>query len=199
MRGRTGAAAPTLAGALLTMLALAGCAGAGTGQVSQIEAAPGSAVPAAGASAGTGGPSADAAQSASAQVLAAYTGMRQAQEAAEASGTTQGSGLEAYATGKAFIDITASVIQEASVGREMIGIPLLHPRVTALDLNARPATATVTDCMDVSGWQSVDKATGKYVAVTSSSHNSFVSVSQAALGPNGWQITETEVNRSMPC
>jgi hypothetical protein len=177
------------AGAVLLLAGCAGCAGPGTGQVTEIPPGPAAAAD----------PAQSPAQSATAQVLAAYLGMRQAQVTAEADATTEGSDLGAYASGKAFVQITAAVIQEAAEGRVMIGIPLLDPRVTALDLTAQPPTATVTDCIDVGGWQSEDKATGQYVAVTSAAHNSFVSVSQAQRGPDGWTITETDVNRSKPC
>jgi len=184
-------AAPLSAAAALLLALCAGCSAPGTGRVTEIGAGP--AAPAAAT------PSLDPAQSATAQVLAAYNGMRQAQVTAEAEATTEGSGLGVYASGKAFVEITAAVVQEAAEGRVMIGIPLLDPRVTALDLSAQPPTATVTDCIGVGGWQSVDQATGQYVAVTSSAHNSFVSVSQAQRGADGWTITETEVNRSKPC
>jgi len=44
----------------------------------------------------------------------------------------------------------------------------------------------------------VDQFTGKDITAPST-HSSFVSVSQAQLGQDGWRITETEVNRSKPC
>jgi hypothetical protein len=168
---------------------LAGCAAGG--QVSQIAAAPAAAP-------GPPTPSLSPAQAATAQVLAAYTGMRQAQAQAEAAGTTQDVPLGSYAAGKALIQITASVGQDAARDWVMVGIPLLHPRVTALELSAAPPTATVTDCLDVSGWHLVDEFTGKDVTAPSA-HSSFVSVSQAQLGPDGWRITQTDVDRSKPC
>lgn len=175
---------------VLAALALTGCATAG-GQVSQIASAP--TVAAASAS-----PSPDPAQAATAQILAAYTGMRQAQEQAEAAGTTQNVSLSAYAGGKALVDIVSAVGEDAARDWVMVGIPLLDPKVTALDLNGTPPTATITDCMNVSGWHLVDQFTGKDVTAPAT-HSSFLSVSQAQLGSDGWRITQTEVNRSNPC
>jgi hypothetical protein len=177
-----------LAGAAL-LLALAGCAQ--PGQVAQIGAAP----PAAPAPpTPTPGPN----QAAVTRILAAYTGMRQAQAAAEDAGSMQNVSLDSYAAGAALVEIVSSVGQNAGNGWRMVGAPVLDPKVTALDLNGSPATATITDCMDVAGWHTVDQFTGKDVTAPST-HSSFVSVSQAQLGRNGWRITETEVNRSKPC
>lgn len=179
---------PLAAGALL---ALAGCAQ--SGQVVQIGAAP----PAA-ADSPTASPTQDPAQAATAQILAAYTGMRQAEVSAEDSGTTQNVSLSDYAAGNALVSITSDVGQDAANGWRMVGLPQLNPKVTALDLTGRPPTATVTDCMNVSGWHMVDQFTGKDITAPSA-RSSFVSVSQAQLGQDGWRITQTEVNRSKPC
>ena len=177
-----------LLSAAIALAAHTGCAKAG--QVAQVgSGAPGAASPT---------PAQDPAQAATAQVLAVYTGMRQAQAAAEDAGTVQNVSLGSYATGKALIALTSAVGQDAANGWRMVGVPQLDPKVTALDLNGQPPTATVTDCMNVSGWHTVDQFTGKDITAPST-HSSFVSVSQAQLGPDGWRISETEVNRSKPC
>jgi len=177
--------------AACALLVLTGCAQ--SGQVSQIGAAP-SAAP----DSPTASPSQDPTQAATTQILAVYTGMRQAQVSAEDSGTTQNVSLSDYAAGKALIAITSDVGEDAAKDWRMAGLPQLNPKVTALDLSSRPPTATVTDCMNVSGWHMVDQVTGKDITAPSA-QSSFVSVSQAQLGQDGWRITETEVNRSKPC
>ena len=174
---------------LLVPLLLTGCAR--SGQVAQVASAP----PAATASAA---PTQDPTQAATTQILAVYTGMRQAQAAAEDAGSVQNVSLGSYAAGKALVAIITAVGQDASNGWRMVGVPQLDPKVTALDLNGQPPTATVTDCMNVAGWHTVDQFTGKDITAPSA-HSSFVSVSQAQLGQNGWRITETEVNRSKSC
>ncbi|MBC3841779.1 hypothetical protein GXW82_20815 [Streptacidiphilus sp. 4-A2] len=84
----------------IAVAAPAGCA-AQSGQVAQIGAAPsGSAAPS---------PSQNPAQAATAQVLAAYTGMRQAQAAAEDAGSVQNVPLGDYAGGKALVEIISAV------------------------------------------------------------------------------------------
>ncbi|QMU76156.1 hypothetical protein GXW83_10815 [Streptacidiphilus sp. PB12-B1b] len=178
----------SLVATVAALTALAGCAA--HGQVAQIAAAP--------AATAAATPAADPTRTATAAVLAAYTGMRQAQEQAEAAGTTQNVSLGSYATGKALVQISAAVGQNAAQDWVMVGLPVLDPKVTALDLAAAPPTATVTDCMNVSGWHLVDEFTGKDVTAPSA-HASFVSVSQAQLGPDGWRITQTDVDRSRPC
>jgi len=176
-----------LAAALL--LGVTGCAHS-SGQVAQVGSAP--------AATASPTPTQDPDQAATAQILAAYTGMRQAQAAAEDAGTVQNVSLGSYAAGQALIEIVTAVGQDAGNGWRMVGAPVLDPKVTALELNSRPPTATVTDCMNVAGWHTVDQFTGKDITAPST-HSSFVSVSQAQLGQDGWRITETEVNRSKPC
>jgi len=178
---------PTVVAAAL--LALTGCAQ--SGQVAQVSSAP----PVATASPT---PTQNPDQAATTQILAVYAGMRQAQAAAEAAGSMQNVSLGSYAAGSAFDAIVTAVGQDAGNGWRMVGAPVLDPKVTALALNAQPPTATITDCMNVAGWHTVDQFTGKDITAPST-HSSFVSVSQAQLGQNGWRITETEVNRSMPC
>ena len=177
----------------LALCTLTACSPGG-GQVSQIAPAGTASAPAPVAAS----PSSDPTLTATAAVLAAYTGMRQAQEQAEDSSSTIGVDLSAYTSGKAFVAITAAVIENSAKGWVMVGAPILNPKVTALDLSASPATATVTDCMDVGGWHAVVQATHQDVTAASA-HSSFISVSQAQLGPDGWRITETDVNRSRPC
>lgn len=182
-----------LAAVGLALCTLTACSPGG-GQVSEITPAGSASAQAAVAAS----PSSNPTQTATAAVLAAYAGMRQAQVAAEDSSSTIGVDLSSFTSGKAFVAITAAVTENAAKGWVMVGSPVLNPKVTALDLSASPATATVTDCMDIGGWHAVVQATHQDVTVAST-HSSFISVSQAQLGPDGWRITQTDVNRSKPC
>lgn len=182
-----------LAAVGLALCTLTACSPGG-GQVSEI-------APAGTASASApvvASPSSDPTQAATAAVLAAYSGMRQAQVAAEDSSSTADVDLSSYASGKAFVEITASVASNAAKGLVMTGSPILNPKVTALDLAGHPPTATVTDCMDLAGWRLLLQSTHQDMTAASTYHR-FISISQAQLGPNGWLITETSVDRSKPC
>ncbi|MER5639427.1 hypothetical protein ABT095_21020 [Kitasatospora sp. NPDC002227] len=62
-------------------------------------------------------------------------------------------------TGKAFADSIATVRQLRAAKMVMTGTPRTSPVVKQLDLAAKPATATIEDCLDVSGWHQADAAT----------------------------------------
>ncbi|MFF4339273.1 hypothetical protein ACFY00_04930 [Kitasatospora sp. NPDC001540] len=68
--------------------------------------------------------------------------------------------LRQYATGSAFTDTVISLTQLHDAKLVMTGEPRTAPTLKSLDLQANPPTATVADCLDVSGWHQAD-ATSK--------------------------------------
>ena len=103
------------------------------------------------------GPDAAAAR----QVLALYTGWWQAQATAYSQGSRASTGLRLYATGQALSGSLVNLHRLQEAGMAMQGRPRSNARVTALDLTSTPHTATVEDCLDVSGWHQIDARTKK--------------------------------------
>ncbi len=72
---------------------------------------------------------------------------------------SDGTPLRQYATGAAFTETVISLTQLHDNKLVMIGRPRTSPVLKSLDLQANPPTATVEDCLDVSGWHQADATT----------------------------------------
>jgi hypothetical protein len=95
-------------------------------------------------------------------VLRAYQGFWTAQVKALNSGQIPGSGLQTYATGAALSGVDANAFRLSQAGMRMSGQPLRSPKVTAIGPVAAASgvqTATLDDCLDVSGWHQIDSTT----------------------------------------
>ncbi|MFJ8042025.1 hypothetical protein ACIRBX_16140 [Kitasatospora sp. NPDC096147] len=67
--------------------------------------------------------------------------------------------LQLYSSGQALSDAMATVTQLGERKLVMVGSPRHSPLVTAVDPDAKPPTATVEDCLDVSDWHQADAKT----------------------------------------
>ncbi|MFC1419573.1 hypothetical protein ACEZDE_23485 [Streptacidiphilus sp. N8-3] len=95
-------------------------------------------------------------------VLRAYAGYWAAQVQALNSGQVTGSGLQTFTTGAALSAVNANSFRLTQAGLVMSGQPGRNPVVTAISAVAPSSgvqTATVEDCLDVSGWHQVDART----------------------------------------
>ncbi|QKW22831.1 hypothetical protein HUT16_30400 [Kitasatospora sp. NA04385] len=72
---------------------------------------------------------------------------------------SDGTPLRQYATGSAFTETVISLTQLHDNKLVMIGRPRTSPILKSLDLQANPPTATVEDCLDVTGWHQADAST----------------------------------------
>ena len=73
----------------------------------------------------------------------------------------------------------------------MHGQPSSHPVVTALNTAASPATVLVADCVDMTHWIEVQKATGKPVSAGSGGHEA-VSVVVVDYPGHGWLVQQSK-------
>lgn len=95
-------------------------------------------------------------------VLRAYQGFWAAQVEALNSGQVTGSGLQTYATGAALSAVDSNSFRLTQAGLRMSGQPTRNPQVTAISAIAAGSgvqTATIEDCLDVTGWHQVDAKT----------------------------------------
>ncbi|MEU5384880.1 hypothetical protein ACWEPB_20615 [Kitasatospora cineracea] len=72
---------------------------------------------------------------------------------------SDGTPLRQYATGAAFTDTVISLTRLHDNKLVMVGQPRTSPVLKSLDLQANPPTATIDDCLDVSGWHQADATT----------------------------------------
>ncbi|MFJ4674795.1 hypothetical protein [Kitasatospora sp. NPDC088783] len=94
--------------------------------------------------------------------VTAYQGWWDVQVKVLGRSDSDGTPLRQYATGAAFTDTVISLTQLHDNGLVMVGQPRTSPVLKSLDLQANPPTATIGDCLDVSGWHQAD-ATSKEI------------------------------------
>ena len=108
------------------------------------------------------GPSALPTTTTSVLVLRAYAGYWAAQIKALDSGKVTGSGLQTYSTGAALSGAYTDSQRLNQAGLLMSGAPHNNPTVTGIGAAAPSSgvrTATVQDCLDITGWHQVDLKT----------------------------------------
>ncbi|MFJ5921778.1 hypothetical protein ACIQF6_04115 [Kitasatospora sp. NPDC092948] len=91
--------------------------------------------------------------------VTAYQSWWDARVAAFERSNSDGTALGQYATGNALSEALLSLTQLHDAKLVMTGAPKTSPIVKELDLQANPPTATIEDCLDVSGWHQADAAT----------------------------------------
>jgi hypothetical protein len=95
-------------------------------------------------------------------VLRAYQDFWTAQVQALDTGQLAGSGLQTYATGAALSAVDADSFRLTQAGLLMAGQPRRDPVVASVSAVAPASgvqTATIHDCLDVTGWHQVDATT----------------------------------------
>ncbi|MEV4555392.1 hypothetical protein AB0K51_00180 [Kitasatospora sp. NPDC049285] len=153
-----------ISGLVLAFL-LTGCGSGGAGSADRLgtpsanlptAAATGSAAP---APSGTPVPSEGLEGAAGQAALTTYQSWWDAQADTFGRSDSDGTVLRLYATGTALGDTLATLDQLHRAKLVLIGKPRTSPVLKGLDLQANPATATITDCLDVTEWHQADAAT----------------------------------------
>ncbi|MEU0133956.1 secreted protein/lipoprotein [Streptomyces sp. NPDC006296] len=193
-------------GAAALVLVLAGC-GRGGGAGESDAKPPGSAPSASAADTGTpvssaprATPAPETSDGAVSAVLEVYRLMSAEQEAAYRAGSSAGTDLGRYTTPAAASETGTELARMRKQGTAMRGTRGHAPEVTALHLGARPATATVRDCVDVSGWQTLDTTTGWRLPPTAGLPARHVATA-ALERPEGepWKVSAYTEHRDRPC
>ncbi|MFF3128926.1 hypothetical protein ACFVRD_43365 [Streptomyces sp. NPDC057908] len=177
-----------LYGAVALVLALAGCGGGG-----------GDEKPSAGATAApsptrTADP--DAAEKTA--VLAAYRGMSAAEVRTYATGKLDPE-LIRYADHRALADIKSTLFWYQQQGTVMKGEPKRTAEVTALDTESTPLKAVITDCVDSSGYDKVEKDSGKAAASPSGPRRHLVTSTAQRSRTGPWKIYTSTIERGRTC
>jgi hypothetical protein len=145
-------------------------------------------------------PQADTAeQEARTSALAAYDNYRKAYVAAAASGDVEGKELAKYTGDPLLRQLKYELIQKRDQGLTTKGQPSWSARVTKVNVDSRPFTATIEDCFDGSNWQTVYKSNGKPAGVPGQAKR-YVVTAEAALYDDGrWLIRQSTAQRERPC
>ncbi|MER7467896.1 hypothetical protein [Streptomyces sp. NPDC097981] len=132
-------------------------------------------------------------------VLAAYDGFWAESVKAYATGTEKDTRLVDFAA-KAALDRTLADIanmQKAGVAKQ--GSPGHKSEATALNLSGERPTATVTDCLDLSTWQTVERATGTVRPYPSAQPMRYVAVAEIEQWAGRWMVVKMTPNGDNKC
>ncbi|MFF5725041.1 secreted protein/lipoprotein [[Kitasatospora] papulosa] len=191
----------------MLVLLLTGCAGGGAEGAS--DAKPSGGVPSTTAaaapetplsSAPLATPAPGAAGHAEAEVLEAYRLMAAEYEKAYRAASAEGTNLGRYMMPAASGEVEKDLARMAGQGAAMRGELVHDPEVTALAATAQPPTATVRDCVDASGWQTLDTTTGWRIPRSDDRLSRYVATARMELTPGGrWKATAYTVDEKRSC
>lgn len=134
-----------------------------------------------------------------AKVLAVYRAMTEAEAEAYRTGTDKDTGLERYVTldalGQTRLDL-ARMKEAGTVVRGEIGH---DPEVTSLDLEAKTPTAKLSDCIDLSKYQTYDVRAKKVIPLPSEQPLRYTATATAERWDGRWMITEVNTQGGGTC
>ncbi|MFD3556881.1 hypothetical protein ACFWWA_32965 [Streptomyces goshikiensis] len=144
-------------------------------------------------------PSADPQASEKAKALAAYDGFWVETVKAYESGTDKGTKLVNYAANSALDDALTDITNMQKAGITKQGSPGHRPEATALNLSSQRPTATITDCLDLSTWRTIDRATGKVQPYPSEQPLRYIAVAEVELWAGQWLVVKMTPNGDRTC
>lgn len=183
VRIRKHATAVLLAGSLV---ALAGCSDSGS-EASPSESNSRTATPSASPSS-TADPEKEAASRA---ILADYRRYWDEKEQAYAHASLDGTELNKYAVGTALAAAKQDLKAMKSNGQVAQGKVTLSPQIRTMDLTRKVPSATVRDCVDITGWKLVNASTGKEIKLPKERLTRYVSIVKAEKWGDRWVVLST--------
>lgn len=130
-------------------------------------------------------------------ILEVYDSFREASITAAATADYESTELAEYVAQPLLGEMLNSLQQMSEAGIHNTGRPTWSPTVTALRLDTSPPSATIEDCLDITGWLVVDD-NGEPLPAPSGLTR-YVVVVQAKQVSDRWYIYETVANRSQAC
>jgi hypothetical protein len=145
-------------------------------------------------------PSEDAGEETAKQrALAAYAGYLEAARIAEAIPDPNHPGLEKYLADPLLTTVRVAINDVKEHGAMRTGKLISDPRVTAVSLDTVPATVTIQDCIDASGYRMV-YADNRAKTYPGHAAGRYVATATAALyGDGRWLINSGVAHRDQPC
>ncbi|MFC7018070.1 hypothetical protein ACFQMH_41610 [Streptomyces viridiviolaceus] len=134
-----------------------------------------------------------------AKVLEAYRGMTQAEAEAYRTGSEKGTGLERYATLDALGQTRLDLARMKEAGTVVRGEVGHEPKVTSLDLAAETPKATLSDCIDLSKYQTYDVRAKKVIPLPSEQPLRYVATATAERWDGRWMITKVDTQGGGEC
>ncbi|AYG77976.1 hypothetical protein DWB77_00083 [Streptomyces hundungensis] len=133
-------------------------------------------------------------------VLASYNAMWVEQMKAYRKADASGTDLEKYATLDALAKVRIDLAKMKQRGTVIRGAMGHQVTVTKLDLSPKTPTAAMTDCVDLSNWQTWDTKANKPIPLPSAQPMRYLAQVKAERWDGGrWMITDFITKGSQPC
>lgn len=139
----------------------------------------------------------DAAQNSA--VLAAYNAMTSEQAKAYKQASAKGTDLKQYANLNALSKIEIDLARMQQVGTVVRGEIGHEAKVSMLDLQAKPPRATVSDCVDLSKYQTYDTRAKKVVPLPSEQPLRYVATARVEQWDGRWLVTDIDTQGGSTC
>ncbi|MEW2078101.1 MULTISPECIES: hypothetical protein [unclassified Streptomyces] len=184
----------TMTAASLTLCALVALSACGASDGDGEAAVETSPTPSASSSA-----SSDPKEAVKREAIAAYQGYWQEMEKLYADESGAGANLKKYAASAALKNATADAKRTHDRGLINIGdVRVIDPAVTKYDAKGKIPNATISGCLDISQWQTVDVDTKKPVTLPSNRLTKYLIVSTLEKWPEGWRVIRDKP-QGKPC
>jgi hypothetical protein len=125
-----------------------------------------------------------------AAVLAAYDGMTTEQAKAYRQASVKGTALEKYATLDALSKIELDLYRMKEAGTIVRGEIGHDAKVTDLDLKAKIPKATLSDCVDLSKYETYDVKAKKVIPLPSEQPLRYIATAKAERWDGRWMVTD---------
>jgi hypothetical protein len=137
--------------------------------------------------------SVDPTEAAKMEAIAAYEGYWQEMERFYADRSGGGADLGKYAASAALKNAETDAKRAHDRGRIYTGeVNVIAPTVTKFDAEGQIPNATISSCLDISKWQTVDAETKKPVTLPSNRLTKFLIVSVVEKRSEGWRVIRDE-------
>ncbi|MFI2361076.1 hypothetical protein ACH5AG_41310 [Streptomyces anulatus] len=167
-------------------LALTGCGGGDDG------AKPSAAPPAASSPTPAATTSADPDAAEKTAVITSYEAMTREQMKAYRQADATGTDLEKYATTEALGQIRNDLANMQTAGTVVRGELGHDTEVTGLDMEAQTPTATLSDCVDLSGYETYDVKAKKAIPLPTEQPLRYVMTATAQRWDGRWMVTDID-------
>jgi hypothetical protein len=141
----------------------------------------------------TASATADPKEAAKKEAIAAYGAYWQEMETLYADPTGRSAHLDQYAAAAALKNAEADAKSTHDRGLINTGdVAVTNQRVTEVNATRKIPNATVSSCLDISQWQTVNAETRKPVSLPDNRLTKYVIVSTVEKYPEGWRVTSDE-------
>lgn len=132
-------------------------------------------------------------------VLAAYDGMTTEQAKAYRQASEKGTVLERYATLDALGQIRNDLARLKKSGAIVRGGIGHHAQVTALDMTAKTPKASLSDCIDLSKYETYDTKAKKVIPLPTAQPLRYLATATAERWDGRWMVTDINTQGGGSC